>query len=192
MTRCHRSPLDIYFMDAVEAKGTLADWKKLEPGRVISVNMASATDSEEIIPLSVSRGWSIPFDQELWVPRDSTQKWRVVEKKKETIWKIFHYDPWDPSEDTTLSCLCHLQRICDNYLSDDVHETIKSFLCARYEYIVVEPVNKEEGIPTFVIRSNGNVIDMFDFRIRGHIDSLYLHEFSSPPSSPSKDPADHS
>lgn len=166
-----RSPLFEYFVNAIESKDMVPGFEHIKVKDYIRI-IPLSKEKEASIPqiYGISRSCSTYGREEIFFP--TADKIFIVENKNKYIfWKVYDYDPWNPFLDDTLEKI-FLTKIIGNRLSEDIHSNIKSFLSAEYRCISLDIVNNDDKVVTFVIRSDGTILNIEDFSIRGYIQHI--------------------
>jgi hypothetical protein len=166
-----RSPLFEYFVNVIESKETLPGYEGLRIRDRIRL-IPQKQDNPETGPeafrrYGVSRSCSTYGMEEIELPTKD-QVFVLEGKQKYVFWRVFDYDPWNPTVDETLEKIFLTKKIGER-LSSDIHSHLKSFLCAEYHCLLVDIVNDEDKMVTFTIRSDGSILNIEDFSIRGQL-----------------------
>lgn len=170
-----RSPLFEHFVHLIEARKVLPGYEGLELHDRIRLIVhkpgEEGNGGGEIQKihkiLGVSRSCSTYGMEEVYLPKDD-QVFTLWGKQKYIFWRVFDYDPWRPGYDTTMEKIFLMKKIGER-LSSDIHSHIKSFLCTEYDCILVDIVDNQDKMVTFIIRSDGSLLNIEDFSVRGQL-----------------------
>jgi hypothetical protein len=169
-----RSPLFEYFVQVMDSKKILPGYEGLQLRDRIRLipqkqdaNDTSSGESSRHTRYGVSRCCSTYGMEEIFLPTED-QVFVLEGKQKYIFWKVFEYDPWNPSVDETFEKIFLTKKIGER-LSSDIHSHLKSFLCTEYHCLVVDIVDDEDKMVTFTIRSDGSLLNIEDFSVRGQL-----------------------
>jgi len=182
-----RSPLFEYFARVQISKGRLDNFQDLVIGNKVRFVFKKPKTKEngdpniddvilntsDVIARGLSRTCSTYGRKECFIPKE-VDSFIITKKTKYNFWRIWEYDPWNPYVDNTIENIFLFKKMCEKYiLPDDVSSHLQSFLHVQYEYIDIE-IEDQEQLATFVIRSDGSILDYEDFSIRGYVEKIVV------------------
>ena len=164
-----RSPFFEYFIAAKQAGRDLQIYKNLKFGDLVKMSAVEEVEQEPRC-MEISRACSTYGREELYLPK-LADVLRIERKYKKKIWKISEYDPWNPFDDDTDEKILCLRAVTEKRLPGEIGHVIESYLCAEYRFVEVESIDPTK-MATFLLRSDGSLLNIEDFSYRGQIEDI--------------------